>query len=50
MYDLAVQADPPLRCVLGSDAFKLMEGKLKTYQEDHSKYASISNSTDVEAK
>jgi hypothetical protein len=47
MYDLAVMKDPPLRCIIGSDAFKLMETKLKTYQEDHHKYAEISNSCDV---
>jgi hypothetical protein len=50
MYDLAVQADPPLRCIIGSDAFKVMETKIKTMQETHERNKEISNSTDVEEK
>jgi hypothetical protein len=48
MYDLAIMKDPPLRCIIGSDAFKVMEGKIKTAQETHEKYADISNSCDVD--
>ncbi|UZJ53017.1 hypothetical protein CBS101457_002337 [Exobasidium rhododendri] len=48
MYDLAVMPDPPLRCALGSDAFKVIGAKLKTYQENHEKYAEITNSCDVD--
>lgn len=48
MYELAIQPDPPLRCIIGSDAFKVMETKMKTAQETHERNAKISNSTDVD--
>lgn len=48
MYELAIQPDPPLRCIIGSDAFKIMEQKIKTAQETHEKNEKISNSTDVD--
>lgn len=40
--------DPPLRCVVGSDAHTAMKGKLETYQKDWKKYEELSNSTDVD--
>lgn len=48
MFDLALQAEPPLRIVLGSDAFAAIEGKLKTYGENVEKGKKISLSTDVD--
>lgn len=48
MYDLAVHADPPLRIVLGSDAFGAMETKVKTYGESIQKWKSVSLGTDVD--
>ena len=48
MYELAVLKDPPLRVVIGSDAYTAIFQKLKTYDENYKKYEKISNSTDVE--
>lgn len=48
MYDLAVLPDPPLRCVIGTDAYKAINGKLDTYRENIKKFEKLSNSTDVE--
>ncbi|TVY49818.1 putative oxidoreductase [Lachnellula occidentalis] len=48
MYELAIMKDPPLRVVIGSDAYKGMMDKLKTYGENYKKYEKISNSTDVD--
>lgn len=48
MYELATMKDPPLRCVIGSDAYKLMQDKLKTYGESVKKFEKLSNSTDVD--
>ncbi|CZR55351.1 retinol dehydrogenase 8 [Phialocephala subalpina] len=48
MYELAVMKDPPLRVVIGSDAYKAIMGKIDTYSENYKKYEKISNSTDVD--
>ncbi|TVY64343.1 putative oxidoreductase [Lachnellula suecica] len=48
MYELAVMDDPPLRVVVGTDAYKAIQGKIKEYDENYKKYEKISNSTDVE--
>lgn len=48
MYELASLSDPPLRVVIGSDAYEAMMGKIKAYGENYTKYEKISNSTDVE--
>jgi len=48
MYELAVMDDPPLRCVLGTDAYKAMGGKLDTYKKNVEKFKDLSNSTDVD--
>lgn len=48
MYELAVMKDPPLRCVIGSDAYAVMETKLDTYGKNVKKFKELSNSTDVE--
>ena len=48
MYELAVMKDPPLRVVIGSDAYKAVMGKLKAYDENYRKYEKLSNNTDVD--
>ncbi len=48
MYHLAVMEDPPLRVVIGTDAYKAIMGKIESYGENYKKYEKISNSTDVE--
>lgn len=48
MYELAIMKDPPLRVVLGSDAYKGINDKLKTYGENYKKYEKISLGTDVD--
>lgn len=50
MYDLAMEKEPPLRVVIGSDAHAAMETKLKTYSEERKKWEHISLSTDVDEK
>jgi len=47
-YDLAVMKDPPLRCVVGTDAYSRIRKKLETYDESTKKFEKLSNSTDVE--
>ena len=47
MYDLAIMKDPPLRVVIGSDAYKAIMEKIEAYGENYKKYEKISNSTDV---
>lgn len=47
-YELAIMKDPPLRVVVGTDAYKAIFDKLKTYNENYKKYEKISNSTDVD--
>jgi NAD(P)-dependent dehydrogenase (short-subunit alcohol dehydrogenase family) len=47
-YDLAVMEDPPLRCIVGSDAYKAINVKLETYSENVKRFAEWSNSTDVD--
>lgn len=48
MYELATLKDPPLRVVIGTDAYKAIMGKIESYGENYKKYEKISNSTDVE--
>ncbi|KAF2864606.1 hypothetical protein BDV95DRAFT_629316 [Massariosphaeria phaeospora] len=47
-YDLAVMQDPPLRCVVGTDAYKLLNQKLDAYSDSMKSFKKLSNSTDVE--
>ncbi|KAF2760541.1 NAD(P)-binding protein [Pseudovirgaria hyperparasitica] len=47
-YELAMMQDPPLRCILGTDAYATINKKLKTYAENVKKYEKLSNSTDVD--
>jgi NAD(P)-dependent dehydrogenase (short-subunit alcohol dehydrogenase family) len=48
MYDLAVMEDPPLRCVIGTDAYTGINDKLDSYRENVKKFEKLSNSTDVD--
>jgi hypothetical protein len=41
-------ADPPLRCVVGTDAYSVLGTKLDAYKENREKYKDISNSTNVD--
>lgn len=40
--------DPPLRCVVGTDAYAAINTKLDTYRESIKKFEKLSNSTDVD--
>ncbi|KAK0266819.1 hypothetical protein LTS16_023546 [Friedmanniomyces endolithicus] len=48
MWDIAQLPSPPLRTVIGSDAYKAIMGKIKTYGEEYPKYQELAESTDVE--
>lgn len=48
MYELAVMEDPPLRCLLGTDAYKTVLAKLDQYKESMEKFKDLSNSTNVD--
>ncbi|CAI6232273.1 unnamed protein product [Periconia digitata] len=48
MYELAVMEDPPLRCILGTDAYSMINEKLDTYSKNVKKFEKLSNSTDVD--
>ena len=48
MYKLAVMKDPPLRCIIGTDAYKAMNDKLDTYRQNVDQFKDLSNSTDVD--
>jgi NAD(P)-dependent dehydrogenase (short-subunit alcohol dehydrogenase family) len=47
-YELAVMEDPPLRCVVGTDAYAGINKKLETYKENVKKFEKLSTSTDVD--
>lgn len=47
-YDLAVMDDPPLRCVVGTDAYSTVQNKLDVYRDNVKKFEKWSNSTDVD--
>lgn len=47
-YELAVMEDPPLRVVVGSDAYTALGQKLETYQKNWKRFERLSNSTDVD--
>jgi NAD(P)-dependent dehydrogenase (short-subunit alcohol dehydrogenase family) len=48
MYQLAIMEDPPLRCVIGSDAYQIMNDKLQRYTDSVQRFKGLSNSTDVD--
>ncbi|KAH7371134.1 hypothetical protein BKA66DRAFT_573088 [Pyrenochaeta sp. MPI-SDFR-AT-0127] len=47
-YDLATMDDPPIRCVVGTDAYTNINKKLDAYSESVKKFEKWSNSTDVD--
>lgn len=47
-YELAVMKDPPLRCIVGTDAFKAINDKMDKYRKNIDQFKDLSNSTDVE--
>ncbi|KAI8941805.1 hypothetical protein NX059_003006 [Plenodomus lindquistii] len=47
-YDLAIMDDPPLRCVVGTDAYAGINKKLEDYGESVKKFEKWSNSTNVD--
>jgi len=47
-YELAIMKDPPLRCIVGTDAYKLIIQKLESQLESVKKFEKLSNSTDVD--
>lgn len=47
-YDLAVMDDPPIRCVVGTDAYRGINDKLETYKESIKKFEAWSTSTDAD--
>lgn len=48
MWAVAKMENPPLRLVIGSDAYKGIMDKIKTYSELYPKYEQLANSCDVE--
>jgi len=47
-YELATMKDPPLRCIIGTDAYARLEKKLNDYSANHKRFEKLSNSTDVD--
>jgi len=47
-YELATMKDPPLRCIIGTDAFAKIQKKLDDYTANHHRFEKLSNSTDVD--
>lgn len=47
-YELAVMKDPPLRVVVGTDAYAAIMDKIEKYKANYTKYEKLSNSTDVD--
>lgn len=47
-YELAVMDDPPLRCVVGTDAYARLGKKLDDYTTNRKRFEKLSNSTDVD--
>jgi len=47
-YDLAVMKDPPLRCIVGTDAYSRINDKIETYSKSVKEFEKLSNSTDVD--
>lgn len=48
MYEIGIMQDPPLRTVIGTDAYKAIMDKIDKYEENYKKYEKLANSTDVE--
>lgn len=47
-YDLGSMKDPPIRCIVGTDAFARVNKKLDSYAENLKQFEKWSNSTDVD--
>ncbi|KAF2101826.1 NAD(P)-binding protein [Rhizodiscina lignyota] len=47
-YKLATMKDPPIRCILGSDAYSKINQKLQDYKVNIERFQELSNSTDVD--
>lgn len=47
-YELAVMENPPIRCIVGTDAYTRINKKLDDYRENVQKFEKLSNSTDVD--
>lgn len=47
MYSLALLPNPPLRVVLGSDAYTAIMGKIDSYSENYKLHEDLSKSTDM---
>lgn len=45
-FDLAMLKDPPLRCIVGTDAYAAINRKLEQYQKNVKEFEKLSNSTD----
>jgi len=50
MYKVATMDEPPLRIVLGSDAFSSIIDKIEKYDDNYRKYEGLSRSTDYLGK
>jgi len=50
MYEIGMMDDPPLRVVIGSDAYQRIMKKIEDYGKLYPKYEKLSNSTDVDEK
>lgn len=48
MYEFAIMDKPPLRSVIGTDAYSAIMDKLKKYDENQKKYEQLANSTNVD--
>lgn len=48
MYEFAIMKDPPLRVVVGTDAYAAIMDKLDKYEKNYKKHEKLSNSTDVD--
>lgn len=49
MYELAVMENPPLRVVIGTDAYAAIMNKLEQYEQNYKQFEALSNSTDVDS-
>ncbi|KAI9706997.1 MAG: hypothetical protein M1820_004585 [Bogoriella megaspora] len=47
-YELAVMDDPPLRCIVGSDAYTRLNQKIDQYVKNIERMKDLTNSTDVD--
>lgn len=48
MYQLAIMKDPPLRVVVGTDAYSGIMNKIEQYEINYKRFEQLSNSTDVD--